>query len=268
VEVGRGGPRAFSRAVGHPAEFIPVNDPSPLRAGDTLTVRLLYRGKPLGAARARAGVASAESTPAPQKDVALTTDADGVVRVPVGEPGLWNVRTIHIVPADSGSGADWDVHWSTLVFRVGPGPTGAASFGRVSQFPSTQQRDSAAVAAAVERYHAWLAAGDSAGALALLTADAVIVESGGVETREEYRSHHLPGDIAFARAVKRERGAVRIVVRGDVAWATSTSTTVGEYRGRQINSAGAELMVLTRAAHGWRIAAIHWSSRARRSPTG
>jgi ketosteroid isomerase-like protein len=125
--------------------------------------------------------------------------------------------------------------------------------------------DSAAVATVVERYHRALESGDSVGALTLLTSDAVILESGGVETREEYRSHHLPADIAFARAVKSVRGPIGVVVRGDVAWATSTTTTQGEFRGRPVNSAGAELMVLTRTPDGWKINAIHWSSRNRRS---
>lgn len=134
--------------------------------------------------------------------------------------------------------------------------------------PAQKQSDSADVVATVERFHAALAAGDSAAALALLTPDVVIVESGGVETREDYRSHHLSADIAFARAVKGERAPLRVTVRGDVAWAIGTSTTVGEYRGRPVNSSGAELVVLTRTPQGWRIAAIHWSSRARRPAGG
>lgn len=124
--------------------------------------------------------------------------------------------------------------------------------------------DSATVAATVDRYHRSLASGDSAGALALLAPDAVILESGSAESRAEYRSHHLPADIKFARAVPSRRGPVRVKVQGDAAWATSTSTTQGEFRGRAVNSAGAELMVLTRTHDGWRIAAIHWSSRTRR----
>lgn len=123
------------------------------------------------------------------------------------------------------------------------------------------QVDSAAVAAVVERYHRALAEGDSAAALGLLAEDAVIVESGGIESRREYRSHHLPADIAFVRAVKGSRSPVRVNVRGDVAWTTATSTTRGKYRGRVANSAGAELMVLIRAGDGWKISAIHWSSR-------
>ena len=125
--------------------------------------------------------------------------------------------------------------------------------------------DSAAVASVVNRYHRAMESADSVGALALLASDAVILESGGVETREEYRSHHLPADIAFARAVKGVRSPIRVVVRGDVAWATSTSTAQGDFHGRPVNSAGAELMVLTRTTDGWKINAIHWSSRSRRS---
>lgn len=125
--------------------------------------------------------------------------------------------------------------------------------------------DSAEVAATVDRYHRALAAGDSAAALALLTDDVEILESGGVESRQEYRSHHLAADIEFARAVASQRGPLRVKVAGDVAWTTSTSTTEGQFRGRAINSAGAELMVLRRTPRGWRIAAIHWSSRNRRS---
>lgn len=128
---------------------------------------------------------------------------------------------------------------------------------------AAQESDSAAVAAVIERYHHALATGDSAQALTLLADDVVVVESGGIETRDEYRSHHLPADIQFASAVSSAREAPRVVTRGDVAWASSTSTTRGEFRGRSIDSVGAELMVLVRTTDGWRIAAIHWSSRSR-----
>jgi len=123
--------------------------------------------------------------------------------------------------------------------------------------------DSADVAAVVTTYQSALASGDSATALSLLASDAIILESGSVETREEYRAHHLPADIGFTRAVPGERSSLRIIVRGDAAWASSTSTATGEYRGRRINSLGAELMVLSREPDGWKIRAIHWSSRSR-----
>jgi ketosteroid isomerase-like protein len=125
--------------------------------------------------------------------------------------------------------------------------------------------DSAAVAATIERFHDALERGDSAAALGLLSADVVVLETGGMEDRDEYRSHHLPADIAFARAVRRESGPVHIVVRGDVAWASSTSIARGTFRDREVNTQTAELMVLVRTPDGWRIAAIHWSSRQLRT---
>lgn len=127
--------------------------------------------------------------------------------------------------------------------------------------------DSSAVAMVVEQFSAALASGDSAAALALLADDAVILEGGGVESRAEYRSHHLPADIGFSRAISSRRGPLTVRVVGDVAWASRTSTAEGSYRGRAVNSAVAELIVLTRQGGGWIIRAIHWSSRSRR-PTG
>lgn len=125
--------------------------------------------------------------------------------------------------------------------------------------------DSTAVAATVAAFHSALTGGDTANVMRLLAPDVRIMESGGLETREEYRSHHLPGDIAFAAAVAREVGAVEVNVVGDVAWAVSTSRTSGTFRDRQVNSVGVELMILTRGDDGWRIRAIHWSSRPARS---
>ncbi|MGE0438996.1 MAG: DUF4440 domain-containing protein [Vicinamibacterales bacterium] len=130
--------------------------------------------------------------------------------------------------------------------------------------PLSAQSDSAAVVATIERFRKALASGDSAAAIALLAPDATILESGGLETVPQYRSHHLPADIAFAQSVPHTRGPIRVTVAGDVAWASSTSGAKGEFRGREINSASAELMVLRRSGSGWRIQAIHWSSRARR----
>ena len=149
--------------------------------------------------------------------------------------------------------------------------TAVASTGLMASEPSRAHRtlevpsDSADAVATIAKFHAALAAGDSTGALAVLAPDALIVESGGVETRAEYRAHHLPADIDFARVVPSTRTVTRVTVQGDVAWVTSTSVTQGQANGRQINSAGAELVVLRRSGSGWQISAIHWSSRTRRS---
>ena len=239
VEVGQGGPRAFARAAGHALEFVPVTDPAALRVGDTIAVRLLFRGRPLAGAHLHAGAAppaavhDSAALPKDWKDASVTTGPDGVARVAIDRPGLWNVRTLHAAPSEgSASGrpaAEWEVAFATIVFQASERrtasavPPGAALVTRESRGEVAVSgagagaspqgaSDSAAVVATVGRFHAALAAGDSAAALALLAPDVTILESGGVETRDEYRSHHLPGDIAFARAVKSERGPMRVTV--------------------------------------------------------
>jgi ketosteroid isomerase-like protein len=123
--------------------------------------------------------------------------------------------------------------------------------------------DSVAIAAAAAAFHAALAAGDSTGALALLSEDVVVLEGGELETRAQYAGHHLAADIAFTRAAVGERAVTGVRQEGDAAWLWAVSSCRGSWEGREVDSVGAELMVLARGKNGWRIRAIHWSSRRR-----
>ena len=113
---------------------------------------------------------------------------------------------------------------------------------------------------AVVSFHAAVAAGDRAAALALLAADAIVIENGKVESRADYAAQHLAADIDFARQVKVERNKPRTVIEGHAAWVSSVSTVKGEFRGRPVNLVSAELMVLALHQGRWLIRAIHWSS--------
>ena len=127
VEVGRDGPRAFDKTVGHALELVPVNDPSLLHAGDTLVVRLVYRGQPVPGAHLHAGAAahgvtatsdSAQAAvPAPE-GISAETGADGTARIVLGEHGLWNVRTLHAAPTAEAGAGTWEVYFATFVFAV------------------------------------------------------------------------------------------------------------------------------------------------------
>ena len=125
------------------------------------------------------------------------------------------------------------------------GEAGAAPAADHAGHDMPSAGDSLAVAGVVQAFHDRLAAGDSAGVLALLAPDAMILEGGVMETREE-------------------REVRQLTVSGDAAWVVSSSGLRGEMDGRALDLEGAELMVLTRTPEGWRIAAIHWSSRRRR----
>jgi len=140
---------------------------------------------------------------------------------------------------------------------------GISSLGVPVQIHGQESVD-ADIAFVVGAFHTALAAGDSVTALSHLADDVVILESGGVEDKQHYRSGHLAGDMRFAQAVPSDRGDIEVTVRGDVAWAHSTSVRQGRMGEREINSQGAELVVLAREGSTWKITAIHWSSRQRR----
>lgn len=113
----------------------------------------------------------------------------------------------------------------------------------------------------VRDFHAALATGDSLRALEHLHPDVVIYEGGHAETLAEYRSGHLHSDIAFAGAVTREITADAVKLWNDAALYTAEARTTGRWRDRDIDSHGAESIVVERTADGWLIRHIHWSSR-------
>ena len=118
-------------------------------------------------------------------------------------------------------------------------------------------------AAVVDAFHAALRRGDTKAALSYLAENALIYEAGGVERgRQEYASHHLGADSAFAQAVpgtvtRRAGEAV-----GAVAWIATEGRTTGTYKDKPIDRATTETMVLRRVGGAWKIAHIHWSSAA------
>lgn len=116
-------------------------------------------------------------------------------------------------------------------------------------------------AAVVDRFHAALRRGDTRAAAALLSADALIFESGGVErSKAEYASHHLAADAAFAAATSQKTTRQSGSAIGDVAWIATEGTTTGKYKDRVIDSVSTETMVLRRTNGAWKIVHIHWSS--------
>lgn len=127
-------------------------------------------------------------------------------------------------------------------------------------FGETNAPDAAAITATAKDFHKALADGKPDEVMALLQADALIVEGGAVQTRDEYQSEHLAEDIAYARAVPGKQRDVVIRQEGNAAWVTSTFQVTGRFEDKPVNSLAAETMVLTKTPAGWRIRSIHWSS--------
>lgn len=113
----------------------------------------------------------------------------------------------------------------------------------------------------IDAFHAALKRGDTKTALMFLSEDALIFESGAVESsRAEYESHHLKSDAEFSAATSRTRVSERVTQVGDMASVMRVELIKGSFRGRPINSRSVETMTLRQKDAGWRIVHIHWSS--------
>ena len=78
----------------------------------------------------------------------------------------------------------------------------------------TPSADDQPIIAAVNEFHDALRRGDAKGAMELLAPDAVILESGARETREEYERGHLSEDIEFSKAVNTAASTPTVRVEG------------------------------------------------------
>ncbi len=129
----------------------------------------------------------------------------------------------------------------------------------------TPRPDSLAAAAVVDQFHAALAAADSVRAVSLLTDDVFIIESGHIQTRSEYLGGHLGADMKASQGSKGERTVVKVTVVGDAAYVVSKTVNPPTGAAGNTGSESVELMVATKSIGGWKISAVHWSSRRRRA---
>lgn len=110
--------------------------------------------------------------------------------------------------------------------------------------------------------HDALSSADSSKVKALLDPKVLILESGGAERSwAEYAAHHLKADMEFLKTVtyKLQRQTGDTV--GDLAWVASEARMTGTSKDKPVDIQSTETLVLKRAAAGWKVVHVHWSSR-------
>lgn len=111
LRVGGGEDASWGEPLGLALELVPEADPTRLRPGETLPVRLLLAGHPVADLAIGALGAGARAT--------LTrTDAEGRARVIIDRSGPWLLRATLIRPPATAE-APWQSHFTTLTLHVG-----------------------------------------------------------------------------------------------------------------------------------------------------
>lgn len=104
------GDRSWAEPVGMGLEIVPEKDPTALRPGDELPVRVLLHGKPMASftvGLVRQG----------EQGTLKTTDVQGRVAFPIGKSGRWLLRATDLRPSSKPE-ADWESDFTTLTFEV------------------------------------------------------------------------------------------------------------------------------------------------------
>ncbi|MAL18775.1 MAG: DUF4440 domain-containing protein [Balneola sp.] len=114
---------------------------------------------------------------------------------------------------------------------------------------------------ALDNFKTAIIENDSEAASSVMADDVLILEGSGMETKEEYLSHHFHSDGKFLKAMDREILTQKISIEGNTAWVSTVSSMKGTYSEREIDLTSLELAVLKKAGSDWKITAIHWSSR-------
>ena len=120
IRVGGESSATWKHRLGYAAEIVPLDDPSELKAGDTLEALVLADGEPLAhhlVYASYAGFRSHEDDGTHQEAVQTRTDRNGIARVEVSQAGRWYLRLIHMVPSTERN-IDYVSNWATLTFEV------------------------------------------------------------------------------------------------------------------------------------------------------
>ena len=103
-----------AKPLGLDYEIVPDEDPTARLA--PFHGRILYEGKPLAGAQVVALLHGE-----PTVHVETHSDAQGGITLPLPRPGIWLIKSVHMVRAGFFSSEDWDSYWASLTFEV-PGP--------------------------------------------------------------------------------------------------------------------------------------------------
>ncbi|MBA3487729.1 MAG: nuclear transport factor 2 family protein [Lysobacter sp.] len=122
-----------------------------------------------------------------------------------------------------------------------------------------------AAVSVVERFNKSLAAGDMKSVESLLSADVLILETGGAErSRDEYLGHHAISDAKFLKGTHSQIKRRTARIDGGLAWVGTESELHASKDGKPMTLLSTETMVLKNTPAGWQIVHIHWSSRPKK----
>lgn len=140
----------------------------------------------------------------------------------------------------------------------------------------TAQKKSVAVAQAVvavpkpdnfaDEFHEALRQRDRNAVIAMLAADALLFETGYVETsRDTYIKNHFSDDAAFASVTDYRPLRRRVISDSQNALLLTEASIQGIFGDQRVDLVQTETMVLRRTKTNWEIVHLHWSAHSQQA---
>ncbi len=101
-----------AQVFGYTLEIIPLQNPYRKQRGDTLGVKILYKGQP-----AKDILLLAYTKAQPLDRQQIRSNARGMASIKLDKTGKWLLKAVKIVPIKEGK-ADWQSHWASLTFAL------------------------------------------------------------------------------------------------------------------------------------------------------
>ena len=106
-----GGGTGEDRFTGMPLELVAERSPYGLGAGEPLTVRLYFNGRPLEGVLIRAFAKAA-----PDDVQRVRTDAEGRARIALPVAGPWLLNAVHMLTPTAAEKVHWTSLWASMTF--------------------------------------------------------------------------------------------------------------------------------------------------------
>lgn len=113
VQAGEKTDNTFRKEVSIPLDIIPVKNPYDLKIGDPVQFRIQHEGKALFGAKVRVWNFYNNRTTVQN----IYSQQDGMISTHISNGGAWMVSVVKAVPSQNAE-ADWNTHWTSLVFGV------------------------------------------------------------------------------------------------------------------------------------------------------
>jgi uncharacterized GH25 family protein len=114
LQVGDAKDDTCTRVLGQRLEIVPKRNPYKFKAGDALTVRVLFEGKPLAGAKLFAHHQAGDKV----TTKTVRTGKDGTATIKLDKAGSWLLRLVHMRPCTGDADADWESFWAACSFGL------------------------------------------------------------------------------------------------------------------------------------------------------